>query len=106
MAMSDEEDYNVLKVIDANPEVSQRQLAKKLGVSLGKINYCIQSLIKNGVIESRNKNRRIVYVLTPKGYERKNVAAKISLKNKVEQYEVLSREIKLLMKEVSGADGE
>ena len=94
----------VLRHLEDNPEVSQRELAEVLGVSLGKTNYCLKALINKGLVKARNfKNnankRAYFYVLTPSGIEAK---AKISvrfLQRKIEEYEAPGVEIEQLKKE-------
>ncbi|MGV6827415.1 MAG: MarR family EPS-associated transcriptional regulator, partial [bacterium] len=70
--MSDEIHYRVLKAIEANPEISQRELASALGVSLGKTNYCLKALIDKGWVKVKNfkkNNNKLgyAYLLTPNG---------------------------------------
>lgn len=98
--------YKLLNLLDQNPDMSQRQLAEKMGVSLGKANYCIKALIEVGHVKlanfSRSKNKLgYAYVLTPKGIKEK---AKVTLKFleiKKIQYEKIQQEIIKLKKEVS-----
>ena len=95
----------VLRHLEENPDVTQRELAEELGVSLGKTNYCLKALIEQGFIKARNfKNsdnkRAYLYVLTPSGLEAK---AKISihfLKRKVAEYKALRVEIDQLQREI------
>jgi EPS-associated MarR family transcriptional regulator len=80
--MNEDTHYKVFKLLETNPEISQRELAKALGVSLGKANYCIGALIDKGLVKADNfKNstnkRAYFYVLTPRGIEAK---AKISVR--------------------------
>ena len=68
-----------MRVLEANPGMSQRDLARKLGISLGKANYCLQALIRKGWIKARNfKNSQnkaaYMYLLTPRGLEMKGVS--------------------------------
>ncbi|MEJ2566937.1 MAG: MarR family EPS-associated transcriptional regulator, partial [Gammaproteobacteria bacterium] len=72
--MNDETHYRLLKLIEANPEMSQRDLADAMGVSVGKINYCMRAVIERGWIKAKNfsksKNKRAyAYYLTSKGVE-------------------------------------
>jgi EPS-associated MarR family transcriptional regulator len=91
-------DFRVLRLIQANPEMSQRELARALGVSLGGTNYCLKALIAKGSIKiqnfshSRNK-LGYVYVLTPSGIARKAELAGRFFKRKLQEYEALSAEI-------------
>ena len=95
----------VLRLIEKNPEVTQRQLAQKLGVSLGKTNYCVKALIEKGLVKVRNfKNsankRAYFYKLTPKGIEAKARISVRFLQRKMEEYENLKNEIEDLQREV------
>ena len=89
---------NILRKIQNNPEVSQRELAKELGFSLGKINYCLLALKSKGFIKinnfKKNKNKlNYLYLLTPKGFvEKKNLTIKF-LKIKMQEYDVLLKEM-------------
>ena len=99
--MTEDTHYHVFKILETNPQISQRQLAGELGVSLGKANYCIRAMIDKGLVKANNfKNsankRAYLYVLTPKGVEAK---AKISVRfltRKMEEYEALRVEIEKL----------
>lgn len=103
--MSDEIHYKILNSLQENPQVSQRDLAKELGISLGKVNYCLRALIEKGWIKARNfqesKNKKAyVYLLTPKGIEEKVRVTMRFLKFKVEEYETLKREISKMQQEI------
>ncbi len=95
----------VLRHLEENPDVTQRELAEALGISLGKANYCLKALINKGMVKAKNfKNsankRAYLYILTPKGLEAK---AKISvnfLQRKMEEYEALKAEIEQLKSEL------
>jgi EPS-associated MarR family transcriptional regulator len=71
--MDDSTSYKIYRLIHDNPEISQRELARILGISLGKANYCLQGLIGKGLIKASrfyNKNKSVyLYLLTPKGIE-------------------------------------
>jgi EPS-associated MarR family transcriptional regulator len=103
--MTEDMNYQLLKLIEQNPELSQRQLAESLGVSLGKANYCLRALIDKGLVKAKNfKNSSnkaaYLYLLTPRGVEAK---AKISVRflaRKVEEYEALRVEIEELKVEL------
>ena len=103
--MTEDTHYKVLKILEQNPQISQRELARELGVSLGKVNYCLKALVDRGLVKATNfKNSAnkwaYFYVLTPRGIEAK---AKISvrfLQRKLEEYETLRSEIKELQAEV------
>jgi len=102
--MNEETTYKLFKLIEANPELSQRDLAKNMNVSLGKVNYCLRALKEKGLVKVQNfKNnpnkRGYIYVLTPKGVnERMRVTARF-LKNKLNEYEKLKKEIEQLQQE-------
>jgi len=95
-----------MRVIEANPEISQRQLAAELGVSLGGVNYALKALIERGFVKADNfrksgRKAAYLYVLTPKGIAEKSSLATAFLERKLEEYEVLRCEIEALKGEVS-----
>ena len=103
--MSEEIYYKVIKQIEQDAEISQRQLSKELGVSLGKVNYCLHALIDKGWVKAKNfKNKQnkmaYRYLLTPHGVQQKTVIAKNFLKRKIGEYERLQSEIEVLHSEV------
>lgn len=94
----------LLRKLEQNPEYTQRELSKEMGVSLGKVNYCMKKLIGKGWIKwksfSNNPNKAgYAYLLTPKGIEEKAKLTYIFLKIKMEEYELLNEEIRLLQKD-------
>lgn len=96
----------VLRHLEDNPNVTQRQLAEALGVSLGKTNYCLKALIQKGFIKASNfknsdKKRAYLYVLTPRGIEAKAKISMHFLKRKIAEYEVLRAEIDQLQNELA-----
>ena len=100
----------VLRALQDNPQLSQRQLAEVIGVSLGKTNYCLRALIEKGYVkaESFSGNPRklgYVYQLTPQGLAAKARIMARFLKRKVEEYEALKREIASLQAEVMEMEG-
>ena len=103
--LTDEYRYKILKLLEMNPEISQRELAQILGISLGKANYCLNALIDVGLLKVGNfrtsKNKlAYMYILTPSGIEEK---AKITLRflaYKLKEYELLKKEITSLKGEV------
>ncbi len=102
--LSDENRYQLLKLLEENPKLSQRQIAAALGVSLGKVNFCLQALIDVGSVKvtnfSRNSNKKgYVYLLTPKGIEEKAKVTLRFLSRKQAEYETLKREIRVLKDE-------
>lgn len=97
--------YRVLALIEQRPELSQRQLAEELGVSLGKINYCMQALVDKGYVKFGNFRRnpdkgKYSYLLTPSGLEAKARAALFFLQRKRAEYETLRLEIQRLSADV------
>ena len=103
--MNEETHYRLLKVLEANPSATQREIAEALGVSLGKVNYCLRALIDEGVLKAcnfRNSNKKLAYayVLTPQGVEEKARVTLRFLKRKTEEYELLKTEIERLQYEV------
>ena len=102
--LSDEYRYKILRLLEENPALSQRDLADRLGVSLGKANYCLQALIRLGMVKARNfRNNRnraaYIYVLTPRGLSAKARSATRFLQIKMAEYEALQREIAALKRE-------
>jgi EPS-associated MarR family transcriptional regulator len=96
---------DLLRKIEINPQYTQRELSKEMGVSLGKINYCIKKLAEKGLIKitnfKRNPNKvEYLYLLTPKGIEVKASLTYSFLKMKIEEYEVLKNEITKLKEDV------
>ena len=92
---------DLLRKLEANPEYTQRELSQEMGVSLGKINYCMKKLIEKGWIKlsnfSHNPNKvRYIYLLTPKGIEQKARLTYVFLAKKLEEYEMLKNEISKL----------
>jgi len=95
----------VLRRIEANPKITQRELAQELGVSLGKVNYCLQALIQKGWVKAnnfKNSNHKTAYayLLTPQGIERKAQITRDFLRRKLQEYEMLKKEIDQLKTEV------
>ncbi len=96
--------YGLLKTLEENPGLSQRDLAKKLGVSLGKVNYCLNALVEKGSLKInnfRNSDNKLAYayLLTPHGVEEKARITVRFLKYKVQEYERLRKEIEELQRE-------
>ena len=105
----DELRLRVLRALEANPELSQRQLAAELGVSLGGVNYALKALIERGFGKADNFRKSgakaaYLYVLTPKGIAEKSSLATAFLGRKLAEYEVLRQEIDALQGEVNSGD--
>jgi len=95
---------DLLRKLEANPSLTQRELSREMGVSLGKVNYCMKKLLTKGLIKlnsfSSNPNKlRYAYLLTPKGIEEKAKLTVKFLKIKMDEYELLKEEIKLLQED-------
>lgn len=104
--LTDEYRYKILKLVEAKPEISQRELAKNLGVSLGKTNFCLKALIDIGLIKAsnfRNSQNKLayMYLLTPTGIDAKSAITLRFLKSKMHEYEILQAEINALMQETN-----
>lgn len=98
----------ILKLIHEHPELSQRELAGKMGVSLGKANYCLRALISKGLVKLENfqkaKNKRkYAYLLTPAGIEEKTRITLAFLRRKQAEYDLLKQEIEALKQELERA---
>ena len=97
--MEDDQDhFNILREIQKKPNSSQRELAKELGFSLGKLNYCLKALQNKGLIKIQNfksqKNKiRYLYILTPKGISEKTKLTLNFMKRKMQEYDQLKSEI-------------
>lgn len=96
--------YSLLKTLEENPGLSQRDLAKRLGVSLGKVNYCLNALVEKGSLKInnfRNNENKLAYayLLTPRGVEQKARMTLDFLQIKVQEYERLRMEIEELKRE-------
>ena len=107
--LTDEYRYKILKELEDNPEISQRELAKGLGISLGKANFCIQALIEKGLVKAKNfqnSQNKIAYIyyLTPKGIEAKASITLEFLKYKMAEYQALKTEIEHLTREAKQID--
>jgi EPS-associated MarR family transcriptional regulator len=105
--LDDKTRYRLLKLLEANPELSQRQLAESLGVSVGKVNFCLHALLEKGLVKVRNfrdSNNKLAYAyyLTPKGAQAKVRATTQFLQRKLQEYEEIRREIEELKREAGG----
>lgn len=104
--LNDETRYQLLKQLQENPDMSQRDLAREVGVSLGKVNYCLRALMEKGCVKvinfknSRNK-RGYLYQLTPHGLEEKARLTLLFLKIKRAQYKAIKAELDALQREVA-----
>lgn len=94
-----------MRVLEENPDLTQRELAEKLGMSVGGVNYCLNALIDKGLVKMGNfqksKNKfKYVYLLTPQGIAEKVALTSRFLKRKMEEYDALKVEINALKAEV------
>ncbi|WP_050766246.1 MarR family EPS-associated transcriptional regulator [Sulfitobacter sp. NAS-14.1] len=101
--------FRVLRFLQENPEISQRELAEAVGVSVGGIHYVLNALIDRGLVKLGNftaaqDKRRYAYVLTPKGIARKVALTRAFLVRKLEEYEALRKEIEVLSSELGNGD--
>jgi EPS-associated MarR family transcriptional regulator len=102
-------EYKIIKEIEINPSHTQRTLAQKLNVSLGKVNYVLCGLIEKGIIKAKKlKNNpqkiRWQYLLTPKGINEKIKITKQYLEKRMNEYEEICRELEELKKEIKVFD--
>ena len=96
--LSDADRYRILKLLESRPNMSQRALSEELGISLGKINFCLQSLIERGLLKVENfrnsqHKRAYMYYLTPTGLEEKACVTLRFLTARLAEHEALDREI-------------
>ncbi len=108
--LTDEYRYKILKILEANPEISQRDLARELDISLGRANFCLKALIKVGLLKAtnfRNSHNKLayMYLLTPKGLEEKSVITARFLKLKMSEHAALQAEIEELRKDANQTIG-
>lgn len=104
--LTDEYRYRILKLLEADPHASQRRIADELGISLGRVNYCLQALIEKGLVKVNNfrssaNKRAYLYLLTPRGIEEKARVTARFLRVKLDEYETLKRELEELQGEAA-----
>ncbi len=102
--MSSELQFRVLRLLESNPHLTQRELSKTLGVSLGGVNYCLNALVAKGSVKIQNfrnnKNKWVyAYLLTPQGVAEKTAHTGAFLKRKMQEYQTLKEEIEVLGQE-------
>lgn len=103
--LTDEYRCKILRLLEEQPEISQRELARELGVSLGRVNFCLQALMERGLVKAdnfknSNNKKAYMYFLTRKGMAEKARATARFLDRKMAEYEALRREIETLQREV------
>jgi EPS-associated MarR family transcriptional regulator len=108
--MSSELQFRVLRLLEVNPHLTQRELSKSLGVSLGGVNYCLNALVAKGSVKihnfKNNKNKWVyAYLLTPQGFAEKTALTGAFLKRKMLEYQSLKEEIEALSSEVGQEGG-
>jgi len=98
--------YRLLKILSRNPNFTQREMAREMGISLGKVNFCLAELAKKGFVrinrfkDSENK-RQYLYKLTPSGLEAKAVLTVSFLKHKMSEYNEIKKQIRELAREAN-----
>lgn len=102
--LTDETRYKLLRLLESNPKLSQRDVAREFGMSLGKINYCLRALMRAGWIKARrfkNSQNKVAYryLLTPRGIEQKAALTATFLQRKMREYALLRAEIEQLRRE-------
>ncbi len=107
----EETSFQLLKVLEENPSLSQRELSSRLGVSLGKVNFCLKALVQKGhlkVNNFRNSQNKMAYayLLTPYGVEEKTRLTMAFLKRKLQEYDRLREEIEELQTEIKSTVGD
>ena len=95
---NNQDDLEILRKINTNPNITQRELAENLGFSLGKLNYCLKALHKKGLVKIENfkkntKKIKYLYILTTKGMVEKAKLSINYMKKKMKEYEELKKEI-------------
>ncbi len=103
--LQDETHFRIMRILQENPDLTQRELAEMLGMSVGGLNYCLNALIDKGSVKMGNfkksKNKfRYVYLLTPQGIAEKAALTRRFLNHKIEEYAALKVEIEELKMEV------
>ena len=93
--------FRILTLIEEYPEISQREISNRLGLSLGGVNYCIKSLVEKGWVKAQNFNHSknklsYMYLLTPLGFYEKIKITSAFLSRKMKEYEALKKEINAL----------
>ncbi|HXH94708.1 MAG TPA: MarR family EPS-associated transcriptional regulator [Thermoanaerobaculia bacterium] len=103
--VEDEMRYRLLRYFEQHPHASQRELARELGISVGKVNYCLRALIQRGWVKMRNfrdstNKLAYTYTLTSKGIEERVSVASRFLRRKLAEYDALSQEIERLTRDL------
>ena len=101
--------YRLMQLLQDNPTMSQRTMARELGISFGGVNYCLNALVDKGLVKvnnfSQNQNKfSYAYLLTPQGIAEKASLTASFLQRKMDEYAALKEEIAALTLEVNEAD--
>lgn len=104
MPVPDSSILHVLRLLEASPALTQREMAREMGISLGKANYCLRALLGKGFVKVQNfrnspNKRGYVYLLTPEGVAAKASLTRDFLARKIEEYDALKLEIERLQRE-------
>ena len=100
-----------MQILHAQPDISQREMAKALGISFGGVNYCLNALMAKGLVKVQNFSQSqnkfgYVYLLTPEGIAEKMALTGSFLKRKMDEYEALRLEIEALQSEIEAKNSE
>jgi EPS-associated MarR family transcriptional regulator len=109
--LQEDTNFRLMQLLHDNPHISQREMAKALGLSFGGINYCLNALIEKGLVKiqnfSQNQNKfSYSYLLTPSGISEKATLTGSFLKRKLQEYETLKAEINALKLEIEIENGQ
>ena len=103
--LQEDTNFRVMRLLEQNPDLTQRELAERLGISVGGLNYCLKALMQKGLVKMKNfahsKNKfGYVYMLTPSGMAEKAAITHRFLRRKIEEYESLKAEIDALKQDI------
>lgn len=103
--LQEDTNFRVMRLLQENPDLTQRELAEKLGISVSGMNYCLRALMQKGLVKMKNfansKNKfGYVYILTPSGMAEKGAITHRFLQRKMEEYESLKAEIDALKQDL------
>lgn len=109
--LAEEMHYRLLRLLEQEPELSQREIARRMGISLGKVNYCVRALLDKGWVKAVNfyrsdHKRGYLYKLTPRGVREKAALTVRFLRRKEAEHQALMEEIETLRAELAGQGGD
>ncbi|KPQ20031.1 MAG: EPS-associated transcriptional regulator, MarR family [Halomonas sp. HL-93] len=109
MRVDEDTRFRMMRLIEADPNISQRRIARELGISVGAVNYCLNALIEKGLVKIENfraSSRKLsyIYMLTPKGVSEKAGLTRGFLLRKMAEYEALKAEIEEIREHVEDMD--